>query len=84
MGNGTKIFTTEYPYDNSGRPFKYHPLEILPVTIENNVVIGADVILLGSVHVGDNMMIGVGDVVTKDIPSNSVYARNPAKRIENI
>ena len=38
LGNNTKIFTTEHPYYDDGKPFKYNPLKILPVTIGNNVV----------------------------------------------
>ena len=84
LGNNTKIFTTEHPYYDDGKPFKYNPLKILPVTIGNNVITGADVIVLGGIHIGDNVMIGAGSVVTKDIPSNSVYAGNPAKLIKKI
>ena len=45
---------------------KRHP------TIGNNVMIGAESIVLGNITVGDNAMIGAGSVVTKDVPPNSV------------
>ena len=45
---------------------------------------GANSIILGGVAIGDNVMIGAGSVVTKDIPSNSVYAGDPAKFIRRI
>ncbi|MBR4888527.1 MAG: acyltransferase, partial [Clostridia bacterium] len=51
------------------------------VKIGNNVFIGADSIVLCNTRIGDNVIIGVGSVVTKDIPSNSVYAGNPAKYV---
>lgn len=51
------------------------------VKIGNNVFIGADSIVLCNTRIGDNVIIGAGSVVTKDIPSNSVYAGNPAKYI---
>lgn len=51
------------------------------VRIGNNVFIGADSIVLCNTRIGDNVIIGAGSVVTKDIPSNSVYAGNPAKFI---
>lgn len=79
LGNHTKIFTSEHPYNRSETPFKYNKLEKHPVTIGNNVITGAGVIILGGVHIGDNVMIGAGSVVTKDIPSNSVWAGNPAQ-----
>lgn len=49
------------------------------VKIGNNVFIGADSIVLCNTRIGDNVIIGAGSVVTHDIPSDSVYAGNPAK-----
>ena len=51
------------------------------VKIGNNVFIGANSIVLCNTRIGDNVIIGAGSVVTHDIPSNSVYAGNPAKFI---
>lgn len=51
------------------------------VKIGNNVFIGADSIVLCNTRIGDNVIIGAGSVVTSDIPSNSVYAGNPARYI---
>lgn len=51
------------------------------VRVGNNVFIGADSIVLCNTRIGDNVIIGAGSVVTKDVPSNSVYAGNPAKYI---
>lgn len=51
------------------------------VNIGNNVFIGAESVVLPNVTIGDNVVIGANSTVTKDIPSNSVYAGNPAKFI---
>ena len=51
------------------------------VRIGNNVFIGADSIVLCNTRIGDNVIIGAGSVVTRNIPSNSVYAGNPARFI---
>lgn len=48
-----------------------------PVIIEDNVWIGAGVIINPGVHIGCNTVIGSGSVVTHDIPSNVVAAGNP-------
>lgn len=53
------------------------------ITIGNNVFIGSHTIFLPGVMVGDNVVIGSGSVVTKDIPSNSVAAGVPAKVIKS-
>lgn len=52
------------------------------VSIGSNTFIGVKSIILPGVHIGDNVVIGAGSVVTKDIPDNSVAAGNPAVVIE--
>lgn len=51
------------------------------VVIGNNIYIGRDVTILKGVTIGDNCIIGLGSIVTKDIPSNSVVCGAPAKVI---
>lgn len=46
--------------------------------IGNNVRIGSNATIL-PVNIGDNVVIGAGAVVTKDIPSNTIVKGNPAK-----
>ena len=48
----------------------------------NNVFIGCNSIIMGGVRIGNNVVIGAGSVVTKDIPDNSVVVGNPAKVIK--
>lgn len=55
-----------------------------PISIGNDVWVGAGVSVLPGVTIGDNCVIGAGSVVTKDIPSNSVAAGNPCKVIKTI
>lgn len=49
--------------------------------IGNNVSLGANVTIIGGVHIGNNVMVGAGSVVVKDIPDNCVVVGNPAKVI---
>ena len=53
-----------------------------PVTIEDNVWIGANVTILPGVVVGRGSVIAAGSVVTKSVPPNSLVAGVPAKVIK--
>ena len=53
------------------------------IVIGNNVWLGDKVTILAGVHIGDNVIIGANSVVTKDIPSNSMAAGNPAKVLKS-
>ena len=50
--------------------------------IGNNVDIGANVCIIGDITIGDNVIIGAGTVVTKNIPADSVVVGNPARILE--
>lgn len=52
------------------------------IQIGNNCYISTGVTILGPVRIGDNVTIGAGAVVTKDIPSNCIVAGVPAKIIK--
>lgn len=54
------------------------------VDIGDNVFIGINSIILKGVTVGDNVIIAAGSIVTRDVPSDSVIAGNPAKLICSI
>ena len=47
----------------------------MPIHIGENCWLGAGVIVVPGVTIGDNVVIGASSVVTKDIPSNSVACR---------
>ncbi|WP_232425002.1 acyltransferase [Algoriphagus resistens] len=41
--------------------------------------VGANAIIMAGVKIGDEVIIGSGSIVTKDIPSNCIVAGNPAR-----
>lgn len=60
-------------------------LEIaLPITIGDNVWIGANVSVLPGVTIGSNTIIGAGSVVNKNIPDGVIAVGNPCKVIRKI
>ena len=52
-----------------------------PIKVGNNVSFGLNVIIMAGVQIGDNVIIGSNCVVTKNIPSNCVFAGVPGKQI---
>lgn len=48
----------------------------------DNVDIGVNVCIIGDISIGNNVKIGAGSVVTKDIPPNCIVVGNPAKIIK--
>lgn len=55
-----------------------------PINIGNNVWIGGHCVIIGGVKIGDNSIIAAGSIVTKDVPENTIFAGNPAKKIKDI
>lgn len=51
----------------------------LPIHIGNNVWLGAGVIVVPGVSIGDNTVVGAGSIVTKDLPSDCVAFGNPCR-----
>lgn len=55
-----------------------------PIRIGNDCFFGASVIVIPGVTIGDNVVVGAGSVVTKDIPSNTMVCGNPAKPMKQL
>lgn len=56
----------------------------LPVRIGRNCWLGAGVIVLPGITIGDNTVVGAGSVVTRDLPSGVVAAGNPCRVLREI
>lgn len=68
----------DYERRNQGLEYAY------PITVGDNVWIGAGVQVMPGVTIGSNVVIGGGSVVVRDIPDNSVAAGNPCRVIRAI
>lgn len=56
----------------------------LPITVGDNVWIGANTVVLGGVTIGENTVIGAGSVVTRDIPANVIAVGVPCRVLRPI
>jgi acetyltransferase-like isoleucine patch superfamily enzyme len=66
---------------NSGHP-KNIDLQEKPIKINNNAWIGFNAIILKGVTIGEGSIVAAGSVVTKDVPSYTIVAGNPAKIVK--
>lgn len=57
---------------------------VAPIRVGDHVFIGMDAYVMPGVTIGNNVIIGVKAVVTKDVPDNSVVAGMPAKVIKTL
>ena len=71
---GVKLISSNHDLSDKSKIAK-----ALPIIIGNNVWLGADVMILPSVKIGNNVVVGAGSVVTKSFPDNVIIAGNPAR-----
>lgn len=56
----------------------------MPIHIGRNCWLGAGVVVLPGVTIGDNTVVGAGSIVTKDLPSGVVAVGNPCRILREI
>lgn len=75
---------SEYKQNITSQIVKLYPLKEKEVTIKDDAWLGANVIVLKGVTIGEGAVIGAGSVVTNDIPDYCVFAGNPARFVKKI
>lgn len=60
------------------------PPSALPVVVEDDVVIGANCVVIEGVRIGQGSVVGAGSVVLEDVPPYSVVVGSPARVIKEI
>lgn len=90
LAEGCKILTHDHDffgiYDDSELiQNATHRAHNTPLTIKDNVLIGARCIIMpGVTEIGENAIISAGSVVTKPVPANSIVSGNPAQIVGKI
>jgi maltose O-acetyltransferase len=78
---GTHCLIMDTPFHNVDPGHRLDPPPIEPVRIGANVWLGARVIVMPGVTIGDDCAIGAGSVVTGDVPPRTLAAGVPARVI---
>ena len=85
IGSGVHIYLDKHNFDNPEVPIiDQGEAEPIAVVLKKGCWIGANVIILPGVVVGENSVVGAGSVVTKSVPPRMLVAGNPAKMIRAI
>lgn len=82
MAPNVVIYTAGHPIHPAARNSAYE--YGIEVTIGDNVWLGGNTVVVPGVHIGSNVVIGAGSVVTKDIPDWSVAVGNPCRVVKKI
>ena len=83
MGPDVIIYSNSHEYADVNIPINQQGRKKSnPVTIGNNVWIGARVVILPGVTIGDNCIIGANTVVTKSVPANSVVTGHAGRVVK--
>ena len=82
IGPNTTITTVGHPITPKGR--REHMAQATEIRIGDDVWLGANVTVLPGVTIGNNVVIGAGAVVNRDIPDNSLAVGVPARVIREI
>ncbi|KAF5054948.1 2,3,4,5-tetrahydropyridine-2,6-dicarboxylate N-acetyltransferase [anaerobic digester metagenome] len=80
-GPGVTILASKYNVKGRGI-IRTYPQKEQDIVIENDVWLGANVVILPGVHIGEGAIIAAGAVVSKDVEPYSVVAGIPAKKIK--
>lgn len=82
IGPNVTLATAGHPIDPDLRRqgLQYN----MPIHIGKNCWLGAGVIVMPGVTIGDNTVIGAGSIVTKDIPANVVAVGNPCRVLREV
>ena len=79
IGNNVSFFDSDFHEIEEGMGIKSGP-----IVLGQNVWLGAGVIVLAGVKIGDHSVIGAGSVVTRSIPARTVAVGNPCRVIKTL
>lgn len=82
IGPNCSFYTAGHPLDQQLRDADYEYAR--PIHVGNSVWFGGGVSVVPGVTIGNNVVVGAGSVVTRDVPDNVVVAGNPARIIRQL
>lgn len=86
IGHGVMFINDIYPraVNPNGNPQTEDDWELIPTLVKKRASIGSNATIMAGITIGEGSIIGAGSVVTKDVPSNTIVAGNPARVLRKI
>jgi maltose O-acetyltransferase len=82
IATGVQLLTPSHPVEPEARRAGWECAH--PITLEDNVWLGAGAIVCPGVTIGRDTVVGAGAVVVKDLPAGVVAVGNPARVIRSV
>jgi len=84
LAQGITVTALNHNFTDSNKRIDEQGISTNAVSIEDDVWIGANAVILPGVTIGNHCVVAAGAVVTKDVPPHSLVAGVPAKVIKQI
>jgi acetyltransferase-like isoleucine patch superfamily enzyme len=84
LAQGITVTALNHNFEDSEKRIDEQGVSTSAVTIEDDIWIGANAVVLPGVTIGQHSVVAAGAVVTKDVPPHSLVAGVPAKIIKQI
>ena len=84
LAQGITVTALNHNFSDTTKRIDEQGISTNPVTIEDDVWIGANAVILPGVTMGQHAVVAAGAVVTADVPANTVVGGVPARIIKKI
>lgn len=86
VGHNVTFINDKFPKATNGKGLlkTEEDWEVETIVVKKGASIGSSSTLLGKVTIGENAVVGAGSVVTRNVPSNTIVAGNPARVLRTI
>ena len=84
LAQGITVTALNHNFEDTNKRIDEQGISTNPVTIEDDIWIGANAVILPGVTIGHHSVVAAGAVVTKDVPPHSLAAGVPAKIMKQI
>lgn len=81
FGAGVQLLAENHEFRDASRLIQDQGVTRAGITVEDDVWVGNQVIVLDGVHIGRGAVIGAGAVVTRDVPPMAIVVGNPAHAV---